>query len=89
MSKSFLLISITWINICFGAPPLGFLPNIIIFYADDYGWGDMENSPHPTAITPNLNQLAMEGTKLTDFYSSSPVCSPSRFVLILCTNIDE
>eukprot|EP01084_Bolivina_argentea_P289015 496189_1 len=77
----FLVLEI-WIAIVHSAPPLGFLPNIIIFYADDYGWGDMEAYGHPDSLTPNLNKLAHEGTRLTDFYSSSPVCSPSRAALL-------
>eukprot|EP01084_Bolivina_argentea_P289018 496192_1 len=72
----------SWVSIIQSAPPLGFLPNIIIFYADDFGWGDMESYGHPQGLTPNLDQLAVEGTKLTDFYSSSPVCSPSRAALL-------
>ncbi len=54
---------------------------------DDFGWGDMESYGHPQGLTPNLDQLAVEGTKLTDFYSSSPVCSPSRYVHIFIHNI--
>eukprot|EP01084_Bolivina_argentea_P289016 496190_1 len=71
-----------WIRNIYCAPPLGFLPNIIIFYADDYGYGDMESYGHPYSITPNLDRLSAEGTKLTSFYSSSPVCSPSRAALL-------
>mmetsp|Transcript_50083 Transcript_50083/g.44892 ORF Transcript_50083/g.44892 Transcript_50083/m.44892 type:complete len:618 (-) Transcript_50083:78-1931(-) len=77
-----LLVGILALAVANAAPPLGFLPNIIIFYADDYGWGDMESYGHPMSITPNLDRLAKEGTKLTAFYSSSPVCSPSRAALL-------
>ena len=77
-----LTLSIFSLMLANAAPPLGFLPNIIIFYADDYGWGDMESYGHPMSITPNLDKLAKEGTKLTAFYSSSPVCSPSRAALL-------
>mmetsp|Transcript_31099 Transcript_31099/g.50450 ORF Transcript_31099/g.50450 Transcript_31099/m.50450 type:complete len:588 (-) Transcript_31099:45-1808(-) len=65
-----------------GAPPLGFLPNIIIFYADDFGFGDIESYGHPESLTPRLNELIDSGTKLTSFYSASPVCSPSRAALL-------
>ena len=64
------------------SPPLGFLPNVIIFYADDFGYGDLEGYGHPTSITPRLDELIRTGTKLTSFYSSSPVCSPSRAALL-------
>ena len=77
-----LILGILSLVVANAAPPLGFLPNIIIFYADDYGWGDMESYGHPMSLTPNLDKLAREGTKLTAFYSSSPVCSPSRAALL-------
>eukprot|EP01084_Bolivina_argentea_P289019 496194_1 len=64
------------------APPLGFLPNIIIFYADDLGYGDLEGFGNPVSITPNIDELIRTGTKLTAFYSSAPVCSPSRAALL-------
>eukprot|EP00057_Strongylocentrotus_purpuratus_P032722 XP_788607.2 PREDICTED: arylsulfatase A isoform X1 [Strongylocentrotus purpuratus] len=57
-------------------------PNIIIFYADDLGYGDLEPYGHPTSSTPNLGRLAAGGIVLTQFYSSSPVCSPSRAALL-------
>ena len=70
-----------FIILTYGAPPLGFLPNIIIFYADDLGWGDLESYGNPVSITPNLDELIRTGTKLTEFYSSSPV------FVSLCSNI--
>ena len=42
------------------------------------GYGDISYYGHPTSSTPNLDQLASEGKVFTQFYSSSPVCSPSR-----------
>ena len=58
-------------------------PNVIIIFADDMGYGDMSNSGHPTLITPNLDKMAMEGQKWTNFYVAAPVCSPSRAGLML------
>ena len=56
-------------------------PNIVIIYADDLGYGDL--SCYGSAIaTPNLDQMAAEGTRFTNFYSASPVCSPSRAALM-------
>ena len=69
-------------NICNSELPLGFLPNVIIFFADDYGYGDTESYGHPISLTPNINQLIAEGTKMTAFYVSSPICSPSRAALL-------
>jgi arylsulfatase A len=59
------------------------LPNIVIIYADDMGYGDL-NCQNPTSKipTPNLDQLAAEGMRFSDAHSSSGICSPSRFSLL-------
>ena len=57
-------------------------PNIIILFADDLGYGDLQIYGHPTSSTPNLNSMASEGLVLTQFYSANPVCSPSRAALM-------
>lgn len=57
-------------------------PNIVLLFADDLGYGDLGVYGHPTSDTPNLNQFAEEGLILTQFYSASPVCSPSRAALL-------
>jgi len=57
-------------------------PNIVILYADDIGYGDLGCYGHPTIHTPELDRMAAEGMKFTQFYSASPVCSPSRAALL-------
>ena len=58
-------------------------PNIIIFYADDMGYGDLAiQNPQSKIPTPNLDQLAREGLLMTDAHSSSGVCTPSRYALL-------
>lgn len=58
-------------------------PNIVIIYADDMGYGDLQSqNPNSKIPTPNLNQLAAEGMRFTDAHSSSGICSPSRFALL-------
>lgn len=53
-------------------------PNIILIFADDQGYQDMSCFGHPKIKTPNMDRLAKEGRKFTDFYSVNPVCSASR-----------
>src|ERR1044072_762308 len=57
-------------------------PNIIILLADDLGYGDLSCFGHPYIKTPNLDQLAKDGMRFTNFYAASPVCSPSRAGLL-------
>ncbi len=56
----------------------GRLPNIVIIYADDLGYGDLACYGATKIKTPNLDKMAADGIKFTEFYSVSPVCSPSR-----------
>jgi len=57
-------------------------PNIIFILADDLGYGDLGCFGQELIKTPRLDQMAAEGMKLTDFYSGSTVCAPSRSVLM-------
>src|SRR6188508_2375464 len=65
--------------IAFAAPDK---PNIIIILADDLGYGDLGCYGHPTIKTPNLNRMAAEGMRFTQFYSAAEVCTPSRAGLL-------
>lgn len=53
-------------------------PNFILLFADDLGFGDLGCYGHPSSLTPNLDRLAAGGLRFTEFYCTSPVCSPSR-----------
>lgn len=53
-------------------------PNVVIIFCDDLGYGDLGCFGHPTIRTPNLDRMASEGARLTQFYVSSCVCTPSR-----------
>lgn len=53
-------------------------PNIVFFYADDLGFGDLACYGSDHAQSPRLDQLASEGTRFTQFYVSHCVCSPTR-----------
>lgn len=57
-------------------------PNIVFVMADDLGIGDVGAYGQTLIRTPNLDQLAQEGVKFTDFYAGSTVCAPSRAALM-------
>ncbi|MBT5927103.1 MAG: sulfatase [Verrucomicrobia bacterium] len=57
-------------------------PNIVLIFCDDLGYGDLGSYGHPTIRTPNLDRMAGEGMRLTDFYSAASVCTPSRAALM-------
>jgi arylsulfatase A-like enzyme len=58
------------------------LPNIIVILADDLGYGDIGPYGQQKIKTPNLDRLAKEGMRFTDFYAGSTVCAPSRASLM-------
>lgn len=58
------------------------LPNIVVILCDDLGYGDLGCYGHPSIRTPNLDRMAAEGLRFTDFYTADSVCSPSRSALL-------
>ena len=68
--------------LCVGTGSAQQLPNIIIIYADDLGYGDLScYNPKAAYQTPRLDQMAAEGIRFTDAHSPSTICSPSRYGL--------
>lgn len=59
-------------------------PNIVVIYADDLGYGDVQcyNPERGKIPTPHIDRLAKQGMRFTDAHSSSGVCSPSRYTLL-------
>jgi len=57
-------------------------PNVIIFYLDDSGYGDYAHNGNPTIATPTISKLAYKGVNFSQFYTSSPACSASRYSLL-------
>ncbi len=57
-------------------------PNIIFILADDLGYGDLGSYGQQKIRTPHLDQMAKQGMRFTQFYAGSPVCAPSRAVLM-------
>jgi len=57
-------------------------PNILLILADDLGYGDLGCYGQTRIKTPNIDKLAAEGIRFTDFYAGSTVCAPSRCALM-------
>jgi len=60
-------------------------PNFILFFVDDMGYGDLACYGNKLNRTPNLDKLADEGVRFTDFYAGAPLCTPSRTGLLTGT----
>ena len=69
-------------SLALGAQPKRRKPNIIYLLADDLGYGELGCYGQKWIRTPHLDRMAAEGMKLTQHYSGSPVCAPSRCVLM-------
>lgn len=61
-----------------GAEKAATPPNIVLLLVDDMGWGDFSCFGDKEAQTPNIDRMAAEGIRFTNFYVNSPICSPSR-----------
>ncbi len=72
------------VGLCGQGSLLAASPNIVVIYADDLGYGDVQcyNPERGKIPTPNIDRLASEGMRFTDAHSSSGVCSPSRYTLL-------
>jgi arylsulfatase A len=81
-SLSIALLMAMMINSCETSSVSSSQPNIVIIFCDDLGYGDLGTFGHPTIRTPNLDQMAAEGQKWTNFYVGASVCTPSRAALI-------
>ncbi|MBL8192123.1 MAG: arylsulfatase, partial [Acidobacteria bacterium] len=86
--QSFICGLLLW-ALLFGAAPFRFplaqrvdKPNVIFILADDLGYGDLGSYGQKLIHTPNLDRLAVEGKRFTQFYAGSTVCAPSRAVLM-------
>ena len=57
-------------------------PNVVLFFVDNLGNGDLSCTGSKVQRTPHLDRLAKEGTRFTSFYVASGVCTPSRAALV-------
>ena len=56
--------------------------NVVLFFVDDLGYGNLRSTGDPSASTPSIDSLAAQGKRLTSWYSGYPVCSASRTALL-------
>ena len=56
-------------------------PNVITVFIDDMGWSDLSCFGGKQTVTENIDRLAEDGIRFTNFYVNSPICSPSRVAL--------
>ena len=66
----------------FTLPAQSAKPNIVLIVSDDQGYADLGCCGRPELKTPNLDRLAAEGVRLTNFYVTWPACTPSRGSLL-------
>lgn len=57
-------------------------PNFVVILTDDQGWADLSCYGARGFLTPNLDRMAAEGVRFTDFYAAAAVCSPARAALL-------
>lgn len=75
--------NIKWILLFVGLSAAAFAakPNVVMIFIDDMGYGDIGVYGNTEVPTPNMDRLAREGRRFTNFYVNSPICSPSRVAL--------
>ncbi len=76
------LLHATWAGSAFAHQAAAERPNIVLILADDLGYGDLSCYGSKDIQTPNIDRLAESGIRFTNFYSNSPVCSPTRAALL-------
>jgi len=79
ITLSFVLVTLLHVS---GSVAAAERPNIVFILADDLGYGDLKCYGHPYARTPNLDRLAQQGTRFTQYYSNGATCCPARTALM-------
>jgi arylsulfatase A-like enzyme len=75
-------LSLVHTSAAWAADPAGRPPNIVLIYADDLGYSDVGCFGAQGYTTPNIDRIAKEGVRFTDFYVAQAVCSASRTALL-------
>jgi arylsulfatase A-like enzyme len=82
LAPCFIFIGLLFITACSDKPAETQPPNIIIFLADDLGYGETGVYGQEKIKTPHIDALAESGMLFTQFYSAAPVCAPARYMLL-------
>lgn len=80
--KGLKMLRVLVVLLVFATSAIAAPPNFIVVMTDDQGYGDLGCYGSPDIRTPNLDRMEAEGTRFTSFYSSNPVCTPSRAGLL-------
>jgi arylsulfatase A-like enzyme len=76
------LLALLSVSPAVAGPPRPRGPNVVLILTDDMGYADLGCYGGKDIRTPNIDRLAKEGARLTDFYSNGPVCTPTRAALM-------
>jgi len=68
--------------LCLQAQDSAVKPNVIIILVDDMGYGGLSCFDNKNYTTPEIDRLAADGLKMTDFHSNGTVCSPTRAAMM-------
>ncbi len=82
MKSLHLMLLHAFVVVALSAPAMAQRPNVVLIMTDDMGYADMSCQGSKTIHTPNLDRMAAEGTRFTDFYVAQPVCTASRAALM-------
>ncbi len=82
MKKTDIYLGLLLALLCTAQAQAATQPNILLIYVDDLGYGDLGSYGHPVIKTPNIDALANDGLRLTNYYAPSALCSPSRAGLL-------
>jgi len=80
--KHALMVLALFVSLCTPLSAVDRLPNFVIIFADDLGYGDLSCYGHPTINTPELDAMADQGMRFTQFYATANCCTPSRAALL-------
>jgi arylsulfatase A-like enzyme len=82
MTRLILLVLGLFVTTALAQTPRPARPNVVVVLIDDMGIGDLSCYDKDAAPTPRIDRLAKEGVRFTQYYSSAPICSPSRCAII-------